>query len=106
MGYYLYDSRGYVADAASVFGWDDFAKWARPYPVIDRFVEHGRTTNLPALIAALSKAKARDPSADEVRVGLLQAAKRARGGILILSDGVVPIRRTRKLNPARRTGRR
>ena len=88
MSYDLYDSRGYVSYGPTISGMRDFRKWARPHPIINKFVEHGWTTQLPEFITALSNVKARASSPEAVRRMLLRGAKRAKD-ILILSDGVV-----------------
>jgi hypothetical protein len=85
VSYYLYDSRGYVADGPSIMGWEDFVAWAPAS--VQPFIEAGHTTDLDALITALESMTTSDPNVDSTRVAILDAARQAED-VLILSDGM------------------
>jgi hypothetical protein len=89
MSYYLYDSRGFVADGPSIQGWEDFVRWVESEPAVDHvdeFIETGSVENLSAFIDELSTTMALG-SVERTRRAILEAARKAED-ILILSNGV------------------
>lgn len=88
MGYYLYDSRGYLDDGPSTRGLEDLHAWARmePVPQLLSFINEGQTRDIDQLVKALNVAYADDASVESSRIALLAAARKAED-VLILSDG-------------------
>jgi hypothetical protein len=87
VSWYAYDVNGYVADVASIGGWQAFRAWARAQGgALAAFIDKGSTRNLPELRAELKAYRAPDADVDSVRRSLLAATDKA-SQVLILSDG-------------------
>jgi len=90
MAYSIFDSRGHVAEVASIGGWADFRKAAEaksPGPETRSLVAAGASDDPDALAEELRKAIFADPSADSVRKELLRAAQKSKD-TAIITDGV------------------
>lgn len=85
VSYYLHDANGYVADGPSVRGLEDFAKRVSD-PVVNAFLDHGYTKDIPSLIRALERTSL-TASTETSRLALLSAARKAQD-VLILTDGM------------------
>lgn len=87
MGWAYYDANGYVADAASLGGWESFRRWAETQAAaLADFARRGWTEDLTAIQQAAKEARPSDPSDASVLRDLVAAVGKA-DTILILTDG-------------------
>ena len=86
MSYYVADAAGYLADIASIGGWQAFRAWSKTQePAIRQFVERGMTEQPLALQIALQKAVSTREVQSIVNDLITQCGRAEE--ILILSDG-------------------
>jgi hypothetical protein len=91
MSYYAYDVNGYLGDAASIGGWDDFRQWAQGQGgEMANLCRDGVSDDPSALAAELKAGAAPNDSADSVRANLATLAAKATE-VFIIGDGETSI---------------
>jgi hypothetical protein len=83
----FFDVNGYLGHGPTITGLNDFIAWTKKAELFGtlRFLETGETEDIAHVIKEMEHAKTDDPDREEIRVALLDAARRAEL-ILILSD--------------------
>ena len=86
MGYYLYDSRGYVGDVASVHGLHEMRQFLQGKDeVVDAFFDHGFSPDLGKLFVMLSVIESDDTVIDDTIVNLRNLLVKCKD-LAIISD--------------------